>query len=110
MDTEWRAASADADVFEGVTARSGEVKWTGTRVDLVFGSNSQLRALAEVYAQDDAKEKFVKDFVAAWNKVMNADRFDLILSTWKRSRSAKKVRSRSRGACWRLPACLRNRR
>ncbi len=75
--TEWKAVSADQDVFEGRCRKTGQVKWTGTRVDLVFGSNSQLRALAEVYAQDDAKEKFVRDFVAAWNKVMNADRFDL---------------------------------
>lgn len=77
MSTVWRPASVDADVFEGRDRKSGEVKWTGTRVDLVFGSNSQLRAISEVYAQNDAKEKFVKDFVAAWNKVMNADRFDL---------------------------------
>ncbi|TVR67775.1 MAG: catalase-peroxidase, partial [Candidatus Competibacteraceae bacterium] len=77
MGTEWQSVGADGDVFEGRDRASGEVKWTGTRVDLVFGANSQLRALSEVYAQDDAKEKFVKDFVAAWNKVMNADRFDL---------------------------------
>ncbi|MGR2740533.1 catalase/peroxidase HPI [Billgrantia sp. Q4P2] len=77
MGTVWQPASADADVFEGRDRKSGEVKWTGTRVDLVFGSNSQLRAIAEVYAQDDAKDKFVQDFVASWNKVMNADRFDL---------------------------------
>jgi catalase-peroxidase len=77
MGTQWKATSAGQDVFEGRCRKSGDVKWTGTRVDLVFGSNSQLRALAEVYAQDDAKEKFVRDFVAAWNKVMNADRFDL---------------------------------
>jgi catalase-peroxidase len=64
-------------VFEGRDRENGKVKWTGTRVDLVFGSNSQLRALAEVYACEDSKEKFVKDFVAAWTKVMNADRFDL---------------------------------
>jgi catalase-peroxidase len=64
-------------VFEGVDRKSGAAKWTGTRVDLVFGSNSVLRALAEVYASSDAKEKFVRDFVAAWAKVMNADRFDL---------------------------------
>jgi catalase-peroxidase len=64
-------------VFEGRDRKSGKVKWTGTRVDLVFGSNSQLRALAEVYASTDAKEKFVQDFVAAWTKVMNLDRFDL---------------------------------
>jgi catalase-peroxidase len=77
MDTEWKPASEDNDVFEGRDRATGELKWTGTRVDLVFGSNSQLRALAEVYAQDDSREKFVLDFVAAWNKVMNLDRFDL---------------------------------
>lgn len=77
LDTEWKPTSDDADVFEGKDRKTGDVKWTGTRVDLIFGSNSQLRAIAEIYAQDDAKEKFVKDFVAAWNKVMNADRFDL---------------------------------
>ncbi len=77
MSTEWKPSEDDADVFEGRDRKSGEVKWTGTRVDLVFGSNSQLRALAEVYGQEDAKEKFVTDFVAAWNKVMNADRFEL---------------------------------
>ncbi|MHB8989618.1 MAG: catalase/peroxidase HPI, partial [Desulfobulbia bacterium] len=78
MGTTWKATPADQEVFEGRDRVSGELKWTGTRVDLVFGSNSQLRALAEVYAQDDAKEKFVRDFVAAWNKVMNLDRFDLV--------------------------------
>ncbi|MHA7880179.1 MAG: catalase/peroxidase HPI [Saccharospirillum sp.] len=77
MGIEWKPTSADADVFEGRDRKTGDVKWTGTRVDLIFGSNSQLRALAEVYAQNDAKEKFVKDFVKAWTKVMNADRFDL---------------------------------
>ena len=77
MGTEWKPTAADEDVFEGRDRSSGEVRWTGTRVDLVFGSNSQLRALAEAYAQNDAKEKFVRDFVAAWNHVMNADRFDL---------------------------------
>ena len=77
MSTAWFPTSDDADVFEGRCRKTGAVKWTGTRVDLVFGSNSQLRALAEAYAQDDAKAKFVTDFVAAWNKVMNADRFDL---------------------------------
>ncbi|MEX1275495.1 MAG: catalase/peroxidase HPI [Bacteroidota bacterium] len=77
MGTEWKPTSAAADVFEGRHRASGKVKWTGTRVDLVFGSNSQLRALAEVYASADAKEKFVEDFVAAWNKVMNLGRFDL---------------------------------
>jgi catalase-peroxidase len=77
MSTDWKATSEAGDTFEGCDRKSGELKWTGTRVDLVFGSNSQLRALAEVYAQDDAKEKFVRDFVAAWNKVMELDRFDL---------------------------------
>jgi catalase-peroxidase len=77
MGTQWVPVSADADVFEGRCRKTGKVKGTGSRVDLVFGSNSQLRALSEVYAQDDAKEKFVKDFAAAWAKVMNADRFDL---------------------------------
>jgi len=77
MGTEWKAVSKDADVFEGHDRKTGKVSWTGTRVDLVFGSNSQLRALAEVYACADSQEKFVHDFVAAWNKVMNLDRFDL---------------------------------
>ena len=77
MGTEWKPTSDAADIFEGRDRKSGEVKWTGTRVDLVFGSNSQLRALAEVYAQSDAQGKFVHDFVVAWDKVMNLDRFDL---------------------------------
>ena len=77
MNTTWQASSASEGVFEGRDSESGEVKWTGTAVDLVFGSNSQLRALAEVYACDDAQEAFVGDFVAAWAKVMNLDRFDL---------------------------------
>jgi len=77
MDTEWKATSDAREVFEGRDRKSGEVKWTGTRVDLVFGSNSVLRAVAEVYASSDAKEKFVRDFVAAWAKVMDLDRFDL---------------------------------
>jgi len=77
MGTEWKAVPKDADVFEGRDRKTGKVKWTGTRVDLVFGSNSQLRALAEVYASADAQKKFVQDFVAAWNEVMNLDRFDL---------------------------------
>ncbi|MEW6518101.1 MAG: catalase/peroxidase HPI [Thermodesulfobacteriota bacterium] len=77
MGTTWKATAEDEDVFEGRDRRSGELKWTGTRVDLIFGSNSQLRALAEVYACADSQEKFVHDFVAAWNKVMNLDRFDL---------------------------------
>jgi catalase-peroxidase len=77
MRTEWKATSDDEDIFEGRDRATGELKWTGTRVDLIFGSNSQLRALAEVYACDDAQEKFLNDFVAVWNKVMNLDRFDL---------------------------------
>jgi catalase-peroxidase len=77
MNTAWHASSNGDGVYEGRDRATGEVKWTGTRVDLVFGSNSQLRALAEVYACDDSKETFVKDFVAAWNKVMNLDRFDV---------------------------------
>ncbi len=77
MGTTWKPTSEDANTFEGRDAATGQVKWTGSRADLVFGANSELRALAEVYASDDAKEKFVTDFVAAWNKVMNADRFDL---------------------------------
>ncbi|WP_371420406.1 catalase/peroxidase HPI [Tardiphaga sp.] len=78
MGTEWKAVDGSNDVYEGRDRKSGEIKWTGTRVDLVFGSHSQLRALAEVYASADAKQKFAKDFVAAWTKVMNADRFDLV--------------------------------
>jgi catalase-peroxidase len=77
MRTEWKPTSEDADVFEGRDRTTGELKWTATRVDLIFGSNSQLRAIAEVYGQDDGQEKLVQDFVAAWSKVMNADRFDL---------------------------------
>ena len=75
MDTEW-TGSADG-VYEGRDRATGELRWTGTAVDLVFGANSQLRAIAEVYASDDGKEKFARDFVAAWDKVMNLDRFDL---------------------------------
>jgi catalase-peroxidase len=75
--TEWKAVNDAKDVFEGRDVTTGEPKWTATRVDLVFGSNSQLRAIAEVYASSDAAEKFVHDFVAAWNKVMNLDRFEL---------------------------------
>ncbi len=77
MDTAWMPSKNDSDIFTGRDRATGNVKWTATRVDLVFGSNSQLRALSEVYAQDDAQEKFEADFVSAWNKVMNADRFDL---------------------------------
>ncbi|MFF9086406.1 catalase/peroxidase HPI [Streptomyces sp. NPDC014991] len=78
LGTTWKATSEDQTTFEGRDATTGELKWAGSRADLVFGSNSELRALAEVYASDDAKEKFVRDFVAAWDKVMNADRFDLV--------------------------------
>ncbi len=77
MGTTWKATSEDKDVFEGHDRITGESRWTGTRVDLIFGSNSELRALAEVYGSADSQEKFVHDFVAAWNKVMNLDRFDL---------------------------------
>lgn len=77
MNTEWKPVTDAADIFEGRDRRTGDVKWTGTRVDLIFGSNAQLRAVAEVYAGSDAKEKFVRDFIAAWDKVMNLDRFDL---------------------------------
>jgi len=76
MGTKWKETKTEG-VYEGCDRATGKRKWTGTRVDLVFGSNSQLRALAEAYACDDAKEKFVRDFVAAWDKVMNLDRFDL---------------------------------
>jgi catalase-peroxidase len=77
LGTEWKATSEDEDFFEGLDRKTGDVKWTGTRIDLIFGSNSQLRALAEVYAAEDSQEKFVNDFVAAWDKVMNLDRFEL---------------------------------
>ncbi|MFP4457310.1 MAG: peroxidase family protein, partial [Clostridia bacterium] len=77
MDTKWEPVSEDRDVFEGRDRVTDELKWTGTRVDLVFGSNSELRAIAEVYACDDSKEKFINDFIKAWNKVMNADRYDV---------------------------------
>jgi catalase-peroxidase len=74
----WNASSDSQNVFEGRDRKTGKVKWTGTRVDLIFGSNSELRALAEVYGCEDSKEKFVQDFVTAWTKVMNLDRFDLV--------------------------------
>ena len=77
MGTEWKAASDDEQVFEGRNRATGERAWTASRVDLTFGANSQLRAIAEVYASDDANEQFVRDFVAAWHKVMSLDRFDL---------------------------------
>jgi len=78
LSTTWKATSAHSDVFEGSSRTTGELKWTGTRTDLIFGSNSELRAIAEVYACQDSQEKFVKDFIAAWTKVMNLDRFDLV--------------------------------
>jgi catalase-peroxidase len=77
MGTVWKAKDESQEVFEGRDAKTNQLKWTATRADLIFGSNSELRAIAEVYASADAKEKFVKDFVAAWTKVMNLDRFDL---------------------------------
>jgi catalase-peroxidase len=77
MSTTWKATSEDEDVFEGRDRATGALRWTGTRVDLIFGSNSQLRALAEVYGCEDSQEKFLHDFVAVWNKVMNLGRFDL---------------------------------
>ncbi len=77
MNTSWKAIDEQKELFEGIDAKTGKVKWTASRVDLIFGSNSELRALAEVYAANDAKEKFVKDFVAVWTKVMNLDRFDV---------------------------------
>jgi len=77
MSTVWAPLAGKEGVYEGRNRKTNAIKWTGTRIDLIFGSHSQLRALAEVYGQSDAGERFVKDFVAAWNKVMNADRFDL---------------------------------
>jgi catalase-peroxidase len=77
MDTDWKPSESAVGVYVGSDRKTGEAKWTGTAVDLVFGSNSQLRAIAEVYGSDDSAEKFVQDFVAAWVKVMNLDRFDL---------------------------------
>ena len=79
VGTVWRPTARDAETFEGRDRATGEVRWTASRVDLVFGSHSELRALAEVYASDDARERFVHDFVAAWVKVMNLDRFDLVI-------------------------------
>jgi catalase-peroxidase len=77
MSTEWKPTSSARDAFEGRDRKTSELKWTGSRVDLVFGSHAQLRALGEVYASEDGQEKFIRDFVAAWVKVMNLDRFDL---------------------------------
>jgi catalase-peroxidase len=87
MDTQWQKSPVCDHFYEGKDRKTGEVKWTATSVDLVFGSNSQLRAIAEVYASDDSQQRFVNDFVAAWNKVMNLDRFDLDPAL--RSRSAR---------------------
>ena len=77
LGTTWKATSESEDLFEGHDRASGEFKWTATRVDLIFGSNAELRALAEVYGSEDSQDKFIQDFVAAWTKVMNLDRFDL---------------------------------
>ena len=77
MGTEWKPTANDKDIFEGRDRKTGALKWTATRVDMVFGSNSQLRALAEVYGESGSQYKFVQDFIAAWNKIMNADRFEL---------------------------------
>jgi catalase-peroxidase len=77
MATVWKPVSDDKDIFEGRDRATDKLKWTATRADLIFGSNAQLRAIAEVYACDDARDKFVRDFVEVWNKVMNLDRFDL---------------------------------
>jgi catalase-peroxidase len=78
LGTTWKATSDSQNIFEGRDRKTGAVKWTATRVDLIFGSNAELRALAEVYGSSDAQEKFVRDFIAAWTKVMNLDRFDLV--------------------------------
>jgi catalase-peroxidase len=78
MRTKWQPSATSEGVYEGLDRTTGAIKWTGTRVDLIFGSHSQLRAIAEVYASADCRERFVKDFVAAWNKIMNLDRFDLV--------------------------------
>ncbi len=78
LGTTWKATSENEEVFEGRDRKTGEVKWTGTRVDLIFGSNSELRALAEVYGSEDSQDRFTQDFVNAWTKVMNLDRFDLV--------------------------------
>ncbi len=77
MGTQWKAKDETKEIYLGSDRKTGTPKWTGTRADLVFGSNSELRSIAEVYAQEDAQDKFINDFIAAWNKVMNADRFDL---------------------------------
>ena len=76
LNTSWKAISKNEDLFEGCNRETGDLLWTGTRVDLIFGSNSELRALAEIYASEDSQEKFINDFVNAWSKIMNLDRFD----------------------------------
>ena len=91
IGTEWRPSASAANTYEGSDRATGKVKWTATAADLVFGAHSQLRALAEVYASDDGKEKFVRDFVAAWNKVMNLDRYDLLAQ--RRSRRGGRQRN-----------------
>jgi catalase-peroxidase len=78
ISTEWKAVDQNREVYEGRDRKTGEIKWTATRADLVFGSHAELRAIAEVYGDTDGNSKFVKDFVAAWNKVMNLDRFDIV--------------------------------
>ena len=92
VGTAWRPSASDKKVYEGSDRKTGAPKWTATAADLVFGAHSQLRALAEVYASDDAKEKFVRDFVAAWDKVMSLDRFDLLAQARKKGRSRRRVR------------------
>jgi catalase-peroxidase len=77
MNTVWKPVDESKEIYEGTDSKTGSLKWTATRADLIFGSNSELRSLAEVYGSSDAKEKFINDFIAAWNKVMNLDRFDL---------------------------------
>ena len=94
MSTEWQPSAGSEGVFEGRDRKTKAVKWTGTRVDLIFGSHSQLRAIAEVYACADAKEKFAKDFVAAWTKVMNADRFDLVPAAASGGITAARLKSK----------------
>jgi catalase-peroxidase len=91
MSTAWRPSASDANVYEGRNRATGTLKWTATAADLVFGAHSQLRALAEVYACDDAQAKFVRDFVAAWDKVMNLDRYDLLAQARNGRRRAAAV-------------------
>jgi catalase-peroxidase len=93
VGTTWRPSASDKKVYEGSDRSTGKPKWTATAADLVFGAHSQLRALAEVYASDDAKEKFVRDFVAAWSKVMNLDRYDLLAKARKAGRRPAKARA-----------------